>query len=228
MTPSPVYLVGGSGLFRQGLKVYLQGTPFEAVREIERASDAKSRTEGEVPPALILFALSRGHEDCGADVDTLRRAFPGVPVVAIAETLSLEDMTRCLAAGVGGYLLSDISTEALSYSLQLVLLGEMVFPTQMATFWTQVPARRPVTDSRVLAGKLSTRESEILHCLVDGSSNKAIARRLEITESTVKVHMKSLLRKINAANRTQAAIWGMEAGFGDAEDAPPADTGPVD
>lgn len=228
MTPSPVYLVGGSRLFRQGLKVYLQGTPFEAVREIERAADAKSRTEGEVPASLILFALSRGQEDYGGDVDTLRRAFPDVPVVAIAETLSLEDMTRCLAAGVSGYLLSDISTEALSYSLQLVLLGEMVFPTQMASFWTQVPVRRPAVDSRVLAEKLSTRESEILHCLVDGSSNKAIARRLEITESTVKVHMKSLLRKINAANRTQAAIWGMEAGFGGAEDAPPPDNGALD
>ena len=88
MTPSPVYLVGGSRLFRQGLKVYLQGTPFEAVREIERASDAKSRTEGEVPAALILFALSRGQEDYHADVDTLRRAFPGVPVVVIAEVIS--------------------------------------------------------------------------------------------------------------------------------------------
>ena len=54
------------------------------------------------------------------------------------------------------------------------------------------------------------------------------ARRLEITESTVKVHMKSLLRKINAANRTQAAIWGMEAGFGGAEDAPPPDNGALD
>ena len=72
MTPSPVYLVGGSRLFRQGLKVYLEGTPFEAVREIERAGDAKSRTEGEVPPAVILFALSHGHDDFDADIDTLR------------------------------------------------------------------------------------------------------------------------------------------------------------
>ena len=116
---------------------------------------------------------------------------------------------------VGGYLLSDISTDALSYSLQLVMLGEKVFPTQMASFWTQTPMRSGASASKAIASKLSNRESEILHCLVDGSSNKAIARRLDITESTVKVHMKSLLRKINAANRTQAAIWGMEAGFGD-------------
>ena len=225
MTPSPVYLVGGSRLFRQGLKVYLDGTPFEAVREIENASDAKSRTEGEVPPALILFSLTHDQEDFDLDIETLKQSFAGAPIVVIAETLSLEDMTRCLAAGVRGYLLSDISTDALSYSLQLVLLGEMVFPSQMATFWTQMPKRRTPSDARAIAEKLSNRESEILHCLVDGSSNKAIARRLEITESTVKVHMKSLLRKINAANRTQAAIWGMEAGFGDpiVPEATPAD-----
>lgn len=227
MTPSPVYLVGGSRLFRQGLKVYLDGTPFEAVREIEHAAEAKSRTEGEVPPALILFALSHGQRDFDADIAALRQAFSGMPVVVIAESLSLEDMTQCLAVGVRGYLLSDISTDALSYSLQLVLLGEMVFPTQMANFWTQMPARWRASDPHAIAEKLSNRESEILHCLVDGSSNKAIARRLEITESTVKVHMKSLLRKINAANRTQAAIWGMEAGFGGAG-APAPDPAAVD
>ena len=68
--------------------------------------------------------------------------------------------------------------------------------------------------SKAIADSLSARENDILRCLVGGNSNKAIARQLEITESTVKVHMKSLLRKINATNRTQAAIWGMEAGFG--------------
>lgn len=57
---------------------------------------------------------------------------------------------------------------------------------------------------------LSGRESEILRCLVDGDSNKAIANRLGITESTVKVHMKSLLRKLKVSNRTQAALWANE------------------
>ena len=60
---------------------------------------------------------------------------------------------------------------------------------------------------------MTGRESEILGCLLEGDSNMLIARRLEITESTVKIHMKSLLRKINVQNRTQAAIWAMESGF---------------
>lgn len=214
MNPSPVYLVGGSKLFRHGLRVYLEGMPFEVAREIDDASEAKSRTAGEVPPSLILYALSNGQQEQAKSIRILRQSFSDVPIVVIAEKLSLEDVTRCLAAGVRGYLLSDISTDALSCSLQLVLLGEMVFPSQLASFWMSGGAQRSDQAALSLVQKLSARENDILHCLIDGSSNKAIARRLAITESTVKVHMKSLLRKLNAENRTQAAIWGMEAGYG--------------
>jgi two-component system nitrate/nitrite response regulator NarL len=214
MSPTPVYLVGGSNLFRQGLRVYLENTPFDVVRDLPNAEAAHKHTQGEVPPELLLFALSNGQDDYEAEIRTLRDAFQDVPTVAIAEQLSLEEVTRCLAAGVRGFLLSDISTEALSYSLQLVLLGETVFPTKMATFWMRPNKTRVSPASKAIADSLSARENDILRCLVGGNSNKAIARQLEITESTVKVHMKSLLRKINATNRTQAAIWGMEAGFG--------------
>jgi two-component system nitrate/nitrite response regulator NarL len=61
--------------------------------------------------------------------------------------------------------------------------------------------------------KLSEREIEILQCLVEGNSNKVIANRLRITEATVKVHLKSILRKIDVSNRTQAAIWALNQGF---------------
>lgn len=214
MNPTPVYLVGGSNLFRQGLRVYLENTPFDVVRDLPNAETARNHTKGEIPPEMLLFALSHGQEDYEDEIRSLRETFPGVSIVVIAEQLSLEEVTRCLAAGVHGYLLSDISTEALSYSLQLVLLGETVFPTKMANFWMRPEKPRISPASREIADSLSARESDILRCLVEGNSNKAIARQLEITESTVKVHMKSLLRKINAANRTQAAIWGMEAGYG--------------
>lgn len=215
MNPTPVYLVGGSNLFRQGLRVYLENTPFDVVRDLPNAEAAQKHTKGEVPPNLLLFALSTGQDNYDEEIHALRAVFPDVPIVAIAEQLVLEEVTRCLAAGVRGFLLSDISTEALSYSLQLVLLGETVFPTKMASFWMRPTKPRISPASRAIAESLSARESDILRCLVEGNSNKAIARQLEITESTVKVHMKSLLRKINASNRTQAAIWGMEAGYGD-------------
>ena len=70
---------------------------------------------------------------------------------------------------------------------------------------------------------LSEREEQILKGLVKGLSNKIIARKLDIAEATVKVHMKSILRKIRVANRTQAAVWALERGYGvDANRHPPA------
>ena len=214
MNPTPVYLVGGSNLFRQGLRVYLENTPFDVVRDLPNAETAQKHTTGEVPPDLLIFAISTGQEDYEEEIRTLRESFLDVPTVAIAEQLSLEEVTQCLAAGVRGFLLSDISTEALSYSLQLVLLGETVFPTKMASFWMRSNKPHVSAASKAIAETLSARETDTLRSLVEGNSNKAIARQLEITESTVKVHMKSLLRKINVSNRTQAAIWGMEAGYG--------------
>ena len=100
-------------------------------------------------------------------------------------------------------------------SLQLILLGEKVFPTTLASMLLDMTAAGPQHSVR----GLSPREREILQLLVTGASNKLIATRLGITEATVKVHLKTLLRKIDVNNRTQAAIWAMNNGF-TAEGAP--------
>ena len=94
-----------------------------------------------------------------------------------------------------------------------MLIGEKVFATELAKVWLSGGLEKRLHCAKKLDHNLTARESEILECLLGGDSNKSIARRLEITESTVKIHMKSLLRKINVQNRTQAAIWAMESGF---------------
>jgi two-component system, NarL family, nitrate/nitrite response regulator NarL len=119
-------------------------------------------------------------------------------------------------AGADGYLMKDVSPEALLQSLELVMMGEKVFPTNLAAMLFELNnASSPVNSVR----GLSPREQEILRALVTGSSNKLIAIKLGITEATVKVHLKTLLRKIDVNNRTQAAIWAMNNGF-TAEGAP--------
>ncbi len=118
-----------------------------------------------------------------------------------------------MGAGAHGYLIKDISVEALLQSLLLVMLGEKVFPTHLATLLVNgMPNTAPA--SIVTSHGLTERECQVLRCLVQGDSNKMIANRLNITEATIKVHMKSLLRKINATNRTQAAIWALNNGLG--------------
>src|SRR4051812_43819098 len=112
-------------------------------------------------------------------------------------------------AGADGYLMKDVSPEALIQSLELVMMGEKVFPTNLAAMLFDLNnASSPMNSIR----GMTPREHEILQALVTGASNKLIANRLGITEATVKVHLKTLLRKIDVNNRTQAAIWAMNNG----------------
>ena len=93
------------------------------------------------------------------------------------------------------------------------MLGETVFPTSLAdTLATGIRARQRTA----VAGSgysLSDREVETVQCLLRGESNKLIANRFKISEATIKVHIKSILRKIKADNRTQAAIWAYSQGY---------------
>jgi two-component system nitrate/nitrite response regulator NarL len=122
------------------------------------------------------------------------------------------------SAGVDGFCLSTSDREVLIKSLELVMLGEAVLPTSVMTLLLDMASVAVELNSQDKAGlgldrsdprlrKLSNRESQILNCLTEGAPNKVIARKLDVAEATVKVHVKSLLRKIGAANRTQAAMW---------------------
>ena len=127
--------------------------------------------------------------------------------MVLADDLSVD--VRAAMGGGADFLIKNVSPEALIQSLQLVMLGEKVFPTNLASMLLDMTAVSPQHSIR----GLSPREQEILQALVTGASNKMIAYKLGITEATVKVHLKTLLRKIDVNNRTQAAIWAMNNGF---------------
>ncbi|MBD0316775.1 MAG: response regulator transcription factor [Nitrospiraceae bacterium] len=118
-------------------------------------------------------------------------------------------LLAAMGGGADGIQIKNVSPEALIQSLQLIMLGEKVFPTNLASMLLGMNTISPQHSIR----GLSPREQEILQALVTGASNKTIAIRLGITEATVKVHLKTLLRKIDVNNRTQAAIWAMNNGF---------------
>ena len=109
-------------------------------------------------------------------------------------------------APLSGILTYDLSADALVRSLLLIFAGERVFPHDLALGRKRAP---PSSEHQSNDARLSPREREILSHLVAGDSNKLIARHLEIAEATVKVHLKSVQRKIRVENRTQAAIWAL-------------------
>ena len=216
--PVETVLVGSKTLMRESLKALLAGTPIHIIAEAQRISDVAVALPPEQSPQLILVDVSEFSDQSIDELRALREAMPKVRIVLLTDVLEGQQLASSLAAGVDGYLMKEISTEALLQSLRLVMLGEKVFPTDLATLLINgtstaaKPGRRVVSDEVKERG-LSERELQILVCLAQGDSNKIIANRLEITEATVKVHVKSLLRKIQASNRTQAAIWAVNQGL---------------
>lgn len=208
-----IYLVGGSRLFRHGLRSYLDGDGFSVVAELEDYVDVASAIGDGEGPDLVLYAKPGQEADPAEAVEAIRDDLPDVPVLVMAEALVPTEFSASLHAGVSGYLLSDISKEALIHSIKLIMIGEKVFATELAKVWLSGGLEKKLHCAKKIDHNLTGRESQILGRLLEGDSNKLIARRLEITESTVKIHMKSLLRKINVQNRTQAAIWAVESGF---------------
>ena len=218
MTSSQTILIEPNRLFRQGLKHLLAGTCFEVGAEFNMIALALEAGETAGTPDLVISGQPVKAE---AELRTLREVFPTARIVVLADDLSVDVLRVAMGGGADGFLIKTVSPEALIQSLQLVVIGEKVFPTNLAAMLLDMTASGPLNSVR----GVSPREQQILQLLVTGASNKMIAIRLGITEATVKVHLKTLLRKIDVNNRTQAAIWAMNNGF--TADSAPAPTRPL-
>lgn len=207
-----IVVIESNNLFRAALVSLLSTMGFGRVEEAASVADLISTRNGEYPD-IVLSDLPGGLSEA---VETIRQVgawSPSTKVVFLANEIELELLSGCYAAGAAGCLLKNISRDALAESLKLVSAGEKVFPSRLASLLSGLVGR--FGDSRsqdppLASFGLSDREIAILRCLVDGQSNKAIAMNLDIAESTVKVHLKSILRKTGTRNRTQAAIWAID------------------
>ncbi len=140
-------------------------------------------------------------------------------LVLLADQFDFDTMIDAFREGVDGYIINDIQCQSLMESLKLVASGEKVLPSQLVRHLPlrSAMANVKVNDGSDLLNNLSEREVETLRCLIMGYPNKVIAYRLDISEATVKVHVKAILRKLGVQNRTQAAICAVNNGLdGDA------------
>jgi two-component system, NarL family, nitrate/nitrite response regulator NarL len=209
----PTMLVEEYGLFREGLRHILADTPYDIQREADSLDSALSLMKDGFAPRLLLLDFN-DHDDCEFDaIRALRAEHPKLRIVILTNKVSTRTLAKALEAGVDAYLLKDMSPQALVQSLTLAILGEKVFPTNLARVLIEGGFAGENGSTSPMMGGLSEREVQILRCLVNGDPNKIIADRLKITESTVKVHLKGILRKIHAGNRTQAAIWAVAQGI---------------
>ena len=213
MSRESVFLVDASRLFREGLRRLFSGSSFAAVHEACSVHDALPSIEA-LQPNLVLVNFPDAGEAPREGIGQIRAAAPPTRIVVLTETIQVNRLSEALSAGADGYLLKNMSADALHQSLQLVLLGEKVFPTDLARLLTRDRmGAKSGTAQADHANGLSDREMQILGYLLNGAQNKQIARELQMCEGTVKVHLKAILKKVGAQNRTQAALWAASQGI---------------
>lgn len=211
-------LVSDSALLRSGLQQILQDTSF-AIAEAASVTGPKRLDHCAVNTALMIIEASQNTGRVLEMIRQVQERSPQTRIVALADQFDISFVRSAHGAGVTGFCLTASGPEVLVRSLELVMLGESVLPVAIlrlvmdAARQEEQPVRDIMAEQRLAdlkSRKLSTREAEILGCLTKGEPNKVIARKLDITEATIKVHVKAILRKIGAANRTQAAMWASQ------------------
>ncbi|PWC31333.1 response regulator transcription factor [Azospirillum sp. TSO35-2] len=209
-----VMLVDHDRLFSAALATLIGGGPFRVSAHAASADDALDLIADGDEPDLIVLALQDGMAEEIAGIRRLRDG-TSARIAVLADTIADRSLSQSLKAGADAYLNKSMSSESLLRALRLVMLGEVVYPTHVAGLLMAAVNERPAPVPIAVppSGDLSKREVQILRCLLAGQSNKAIARNLHITESTVKMHFKNVMRKINAQNRTQAAVWAIQNGL---------------
>lgn len=200
-------------LVRAGIKKILCDLGVIVEKDIGGTQDAVSYLGNGGRPDLILMEFDT---ECSSPMDTLRSiriAAPEAKIVVLTNEIAAFSPVEALKAGISGLLNKDISPETFLHSLELVATGEKVFPIHSDFLINSEESNTSTPPAQLAAPSLSAREVNVLRCLAGGLANKLIARELNITETTVKAHVKTIMRKVDAENRTQAAIWCIGKGL---------------
>lgn len=226
MTPVRLMVVDDHTLFRRGLVALLtQDDRFAVLHEAADAGEALRCVQRDRPDLILLDNHLPGVRGVDA-IAGFKEVAPQVKILMLTVSENEQDLSAALKAGADGYLLKTINAEDLSDSILKVLDGESVISPEMTTklvaaFRTQPPAAEKAAGSAPAPaspaeglGILSARELETLALIARGASNKVIARELDIAETTVKIHVQHILRKLNLSSRVQAAVYAASHGIG--------------
>ena len=208
-----VLLIDDHTLFRSGLRVLLRRQGIEVAAAVGTGAEG-CRLAEELRPDVVLLDMRMPEMDGLAVLRRLREIDLDMPVVMLTTSREERDLIECLRNGAQGYLLKDMEPEQLVSALGDVLDGKTVVAPDMAGVLAKVvQGEQPTDQGRSPFSILTRREREILCHLAAGRSNKAIARELDISDGTVKLHVKSILRKLEVHSRVQAAVIAVERGL---------------
>jgi two-component system nitrate/nitrite response regulator NarL len=227
MNPIQLLVVDDHTLFRRGLIALLvQDGRFVVAGEAGDMGEALRCAERIAPQVILLDNHLPGVR--GVDgIPALKKAYAGARILMLTVSENEEDLAAAMQAGADGYLLKTVESDQLCDSIVKILNGECVISPDMMTKFvaafrtktapTQELSPFPMEPSpapEAAFDSLSAREREILVLIARGDSNKLIARQLDIAETTVKVHMQHIFRKLQLSSRVQVAVYAAARGLG--------------
>lgn len=216
-----VLLIDDHALVRKGIEELLQSRGIQVVASVSSGEEGLRRARDLTYDIVLLDIQMKGM----SGIETLLQLRAGgdrTPVVMLTMSREDADLAAALRAGAQGYLLKDIEPEELVPALAAVLGGENVVAEEMVGSLARivqqdVAAPKAVQPPEKPFSRLTPRELEILVRIAEGLSNKMIAQALAITDGTVKLHVKSILRKLGMRSRVEAAVAAVTHGLGRAK-----------
>lgn len=223
-------------LFRDSMTHYVEranaDSVVQAVGTLDEALGAIDAVE--TLPDLVLLDLNMPGMNGLEGFEKFRKKYPAIPVALLSGVAEPEDVQRAMDLGAVGFFPKTLSGRAMLKAIELVLAGEKFIPVDSRTnglmpsyFNDDSAGRLPVTlplkttgghtpsSYSMIASKirLTPRENDVLMCLCRGQSNKDIARNLGLQDVTIKLHVRSICRKLDVTNRTQAVLKAFEIGL---------------
>ncbi len=212
-----VLLIDDHALVRKGIEELLQSRGVQVVAAVGSGEEGVRRAR-ELPADLILLDVKMPGMNGVETLKALHASGVRAPVVMLTMSREDADLSAALRAGARGYLLKDMEPEELVPALEAAAQGDNVVARELVGSLAGLVRgdAAPVPRRAAPFAELTPRELEILECIADGSSNKMIARALDITDGTVKLHVKAILRKLGLRSRVEAAVSAVEHGLGKA------------
>ncbi len=210
-----VLLIDDHTLFRVGLEALLESRGIEVVASVGSGQECLRLVE-ELNPDIVLLDMRMPGIDGLGVLKLLRQNELALPIVMLTTSTEESDLLESLREGAQGYLLKDMEPDELVLALRDIVNGETVVAPDLAPILARAvqgnvrEKKEPVTTP---FSDLTPRETEILGLLAEGQSNKAIARNLGISDGTVKLHVKAILRKLEVHSRVEAAVMAVEYGM---------------
>ena len=211
-------------LVRAGLRQAIESTfRGDTVLEASTAAELEALLETDDAVDLILLDYFMPDSDGFEILDRLVLRLPEIPVIILSACNDSAIIRRAIDHGAAGFIPKDTTNDVLISALRLVLAGGTYIPPTMlegrqaSTTGTasESPPMDGDTDDGGPLDRLTQRQREVLRLMADGLTNKAISRRLGVTENTVKVHITSILKTLGVSNRTQAVVSAQQWGLND-------------